>query len=72
MQDTRQVPEVLLKAERTKEIEKNLKKLKKKMQRTKLDLIHSKKIVTFTATNPDCIDKSEEWSQRVTNNEENL
>ena len=56
MQDTRQQLEVLLKAERIKEIEKNLKKLKKKLQRTKVGLRHSKKMVTFTAIDPDCID----------------
>ena len=72
LQDTRQQPKVLLKAERAKEIEKNLKKLKKKLQRTKVDLRHSRKMVTFTSTNPDCINEFEEWSQRVTNNEENL
>ena len=72
MQDTWQQLEVLLKGERSKEIEKNLKKLKKKLQRTKVDLKHSRKMVTFTSTDPNCIDKSEEWSQRVTNNENNL
>ena len=56
---------MLLKAERTKEIEE-------KLQRMKVDLRHSKKIVIFTTTDPDCIDESKEWSQRVTNNEENL
>ena len=63
---------MLLKAKRTKEIEKNLKKLKKKLQRTKVDLKHSKKMIAFTATDPDSFDECEEWSQRVTNNEENL
>ena len=72
LQDTRQQPEVLLKAKRAKEIETNLKKLKKKLQRTKVDLRHSRKMVTFTSTDLDCIDESEKWSQRVTNNEENL
>ena len=72
LQDTRQQPEVLLKVERAKEIETNLKKLKKKLQRTKVDLRHSRKMVTFTSTDPDCIDESEEWSKRVAVNEENL
>ena len=63
---------MLLKAERTKEIEKNLKKLKKMLQRTKVDLKPSKKMVTFTTIDPDCIDEFKEWSQRVTNNEEIL
>ena len=72
LQDTRQQPEVLLKVERAKEIETNLKKLKKKLQRTKVDLRHSRKMVTFTGTDPDCIDESEEWSKRVIVNEQNL
>ena len=37
-----------------------------------MDLKHSRKMVTFTSTDPDCIDESEEWSKRVTVNEENL
>ena len=37
-----------------------------------MDLKHSKKMVSFIATNPDCFDESEEWSQRITNNKENL
>ena len=72
LQDTQQQPEVLLKVDRAKEIQTNLKKLKKKLQRTKVDLRHSRKMVTFTSTDPDCIDESEEWSKRVTVNEENL
>ena len=63
---------MLLKVERAKEIETNLKKLKQKLQRTKVDLRHSRKMVTFTSTDPNCIDVSEEWSKRVTVNEENL
>ena len=72
LQDTQQLPKVLLKVERTKEIEKDLKKMKKKLQKTKVDLTHSKKMVAFTATDQDYFDESKEWSERITNNKENL
>ena len=61
MQDIRQLPEVFLKANKSKEIEKNLKRLRKKLQRTKVDLKHSKKMAAFTASDPECIEESEEW-----------
>ena len=41
---------MLLKAEQSKEIERELKKLKKKLHMTKVDLKHSKKMVAFSAT----------------------
>ena len=72
MQDIRQLPRVLLKADRSKEIERDLKRLRKKRQRTKVDLKHSKRMAAFSATNPDCIEESEEWLQRVSSNEERL
>ena len=72
MQDIRQLPEVLLKVNRSKEIETGLKRLRKKLQRTKVDLKHSKKMAAFTATHPECIEESDEWLQRVTNNKERL
>ena len=72
VQDIRQQPNVLLKAERCKEIERDFKKLKKKLHRTKVDLKHSKKMAAFSATDPNCIDEAEEWSQRVTTIEENV
>ena len=43
------------------EIETNLKRLRKKLQRTKADLKHSKKMAKFTATDPECNEESEEW-----------
>ena len=49
-----------------------MKRLKKKLQRTKVDLKHSKKMVAFTTTDPKCNEESEEWLQRVTSNEEKL
>ena len=55
-----------------KEIETGLKRLRKKLQRTKVDLKHSKKMAAFTTTEPECNEESEEWLQRVTTNEEKL
>ena len=49
-----------------------MKKLKKKLYRTKVDLKHSKKMATFTAIDLDCIEESKEWSQRITTNEGNI
>ena len=72
VQETQQLPEVVIKAERCKEINTDLKKLRKKLHRTKVDLKHSKKMVAFSATDPDCSEESEEWKQRVTKNEECL
>ena len=72
VQDIRQLPEVLLKANKSKEIETNLKRLRQKLHRTKVDLKHSKKMVAFSATNLDCIQESEEWLQRVSSNKERL
>ena len=72
VQDTWQLPEVLLKIDRSKEIEMDLKKLKKKLHRTKVVYLkHSKKMVAFSASDPDCIEE-EKWSQRVTNNKDSL
>ena len=72
VQETRQLPKVVMKAERCKEINTELKKLKKKLHRLKVDLKHSKKMAAFSATNPDCSEELEEWKQRVTKNEECL
>ena len=72
MRDIRQLPEVLLKADKNKEIETDLKRLRKKLQRTKVDLKHSKKMAVFSATDPKCIEELEEWLQRVTRNKEKL
>ena len=72
VQETRQLPEVVMKADRCKEIYTELKKLKKKLHRLKVDLKHIKKMAAFSATNPDCSEESEEWRQRVTKNEECL
>ena len=55
VQDIRQLPEVLLKVDKSKEIETDLKRLRKKLHRTKVDLKHSKKMVAFSATEPNCI-----------------
>ena len=72
VQDTQQLPDVLLKAERNKDIERDLKKLKKKLHKTNVDLKHNKEMAAFSATNPDCIEESEKWSQRVTTNKGNI
>ena len=72
MQEIRQLPEVVIKAERCKEINTDLKKLKKKLHWTKVDLKHNKKMVAFSAIDLDCNEESEEWRQRVTKNEEGL
>ena len=72
MQDIRQLPKVLLKAHKSKELETDLKRLRKKRQRTKVDLKHSKKMAAFSATDPDCIEESEEWLQRVASNKKRL
>ena len=72
VQETRKLPEVVMKAERCKEINSNLKKLKKKLHRLKVDLKHSKKMAAFSATDPDCSEESDEWRQRVIKNEECL
>ena len=72
IQDIRQLSEVLLKVDRMIEIETDLKRLRKKLQRTKVDLKHSKKMAKFTATDPKCNEESEEWLQRVTTNEEKI
>ena len=72
VQETRELPEVVMKAERCKEINMDLKKLKKKLHRLKVDLKHSKKMAAFSATDPDCSEESEEWRQRVTKNKECL
>ena len=50
------------------EIETNLKRLRKKLQRTKVDLKHSKKMAKIIATDPECNEELEEWLQRVTSN----
>ena len=39
---------------------------------TKFDLKHSKKMITFTTTDPDSLIESREWAERVAKNEENL
>ena len=57
VQDIRQLLEVLLKVDRSKEIETYLKRLRKKRQRTKVDLKHSKKMAAFSATELDCIEE---------------
>ena len=72
VQETRELPEVVMKAERCKEINSDLKKLKKKLHQLKVDLKHSKKMAAFSATDPDCSEESEEWKQRVSKNEESL
>ena len=72
VQDIRQLPKVLLKADRMTEIETDLKRLRKKLQRTKVDLKHSKKMAKFTATDPECNEESKEWLQRVTTNKEKI
>ena len=54
VQEHRELLEVVMKAERCKEINTDLKKLKKKLHRLKVDLKHSKKMVAFSATDPDC------------------
>ena len=54
------------------EIETDLKRLRKKLQRTKVDLKHNKKMAKFTATDPECNEESEEWLHRVTSNEEKI
>ena len=72
MQETRQLPEVVIKAERCKEINRDLKKLRKKLHRLKADLKHNKKMIAFSVTDPDCNEELEEWRQRVTKNEECL
>ena len=72
MQETRQLLEVVIKTERCKEINTELKKLRKKLHRLKVDLKHSKKMAAFSATHPDCSKESGEWRQRVTKNEECL
>ena len=50
----------------------DLKKLRKKLHRTKVDLKHSKKMAAFSATDPNCSKESKEWRQRITKNEECL
>ena len=72
VQDIRQLPKVLIKADRMKEIETYLKRLRKKLQRTKVDLKYSKKMAKFTTIDPECNEESEEWLQRVTTNKEKL
>ena len=66
------MPEVVIKAERCKEINTDLKKVRKKLHRTKVDLKHSKKMVAFSATDLDCNEESEKWRQRVSKNKECL
>ena len=72
VQDIRQLPEILLKADRMTEIETELKRIKKKLQRTKVDLKHSKKMAKFTAIDPECNEELEEWLQRIASNEEQI
>ena len=72
VQETGQLPEVDIKAERCKEINTDLKKLRKKLHQTKVDLKHSKKMAAFSATDVDCNEELEEWRQRVIKNEECL
>ena len=72
MQQTRQLPEVVLKAERSKEIDMDLKRLRKKLHRTKVELKHNKKMAAFSATDLDWSEEQEEWRQRLTQNEECL
>ena len=60
VQETWQLPEVVMKAERCKEINTELKKLRKKLHRLKVDLKHNKKMAAFSATDPDCSEESEE------------
>ena len=65
VQDTWQLPEVLLKTNRSKKIEMDLKKLKKKIHRKKVVfLMHSKKMVAFSAIDPDCMKKRESGHKR--------
>ena len=54
------------------EIETELKRIRKKLQRTKIDLKHSKKMAKFTATDPKCNEESKEWLQRITSKEEQI
>ena len=63
---------MVIKAERCKEINTKLKKLRKKLHRLKVDLKNNKKMVAFSAIDPDCSEESEEWRQQVTMNEECL
>ena len=63
---------MVLKAERSKEINMDLKKLRKKLYKMKVDLKHNKKMAAFSAIHPNCNEESEEWRQRVTKNEEFL
>ena len=63
VEETRELPEVVMKAERCKEINSDLKKLKKKLHRPKVDLKHNKKMVAFSATDSDCSEESDEWRQ---------
>ena len=72
MQEIWQLLEVVIKAERCKEINTDLKKLRKKLHRMKVDLKYSKKMAAFSATDPDCNEELEEWKQRLTKNEECL
>ena len=58
VQEMRQLPEVVMKVERCKEINTELKKLKKKLHRLKVDMKHSKKMAAFSATDPNCSEES--------------
>ena len=70
VEKTRQLSEVVIKEERCKEINMDLKKLRKKLRRTKVDLKHNKKMVAFIAADRDCSEESKNWRQKVTKNEE--
>ena len=63
---------MVLKVERSKEIDMDLKRLRKKLHRTKVDLKHNKKMAAFSAIDLDCGEELEEWRQRITKNEERL
>ena len=60
VQETQQLPEVIIKAERCKESSTELKKLRKKLDRLKVDLKHNKKMTASSATDPDCSEESVE------------